>query len=91
MVDAYLASLVPALGERELQARLAAIAHHHHEKGDLWSARHPAIAGTLQGILRQHGKPIRPSAALTSTEIRQLLRSCGEGAISVTRRVGSLW
>ncbi|WP_158745244.1 site-specific integrase [Acidisphaera sp. L21] len=77
LVAAYLASLVPALGKSGLQARLAAIAHHHHEKGHLWSARHPAITGTLQGILRQHGKPIRPSAALTSTEIRQLLGSCG--------------
>ncbi len=77
LVAAYLASLVPALGKSGLQARLAAIAHHHHEKGHLWSARHPAITGTLQGILRQHGKPIRPSAALTSMEIRQLLGSCG--------------
>ena len=45
LVAAYLASLVPALGKSGLQARLAAIAHHHHEKGHLWSARHPAITG----------------------------------------------
>jgi integrase len=77
LVAAFLASLVPALGKNGLQARLAAIVHHHHEKGHLWSARHPAITGTLQGILRQHGKPVRPSAALTSSEIRQLLSSCG--------------
>jgi hypothetical protein len=77
LVAAYLASLVPALGKSGLQARLAAIAHHHHQKGHLWSTRHPAISSTLQGILNQHGRPIRPSAALTSTEIRQLLGSCG--------------
>ena len=68
---------MPALGKSGLRARLAAIAHHHHQKGHLWSTRHPAISSTLQGILNQHGKPIRPSAALTSTEIRQLLGSCG--------------
>jgi integrase len=78
LVAAYLASLVPALGKSGLRARLAAIAHHHHQNGHLWSTRHPAISATLQGILKQHGKPIRPSAALTSTEIRQLLGSCGE-------------
>ena len=78
LVAAYLASLVPAIGKSGLQARLAAIAHHHHEKGHLWSARHPAITATLQGILRQHGKPVRPAAALTSTEIRQLLGTCGD-------------
>jgi integrase len=77
LVAAYLASLAPALGKSGLQARLAAIAHHHHQKGHLWSTRHPAISSTLQGILNQHGRPIRPSAALTSTEIRQLLGSCG--------------
>ena len=77
LVAAYLASLVPALGKSGLKARLAAIAHHHHQQGHQWSTRHPAISATLQGILNRHGKPIRPSAALTSTEIRQLLGSCG--------------
>jgi site-specific recombinase XerD len=77
LVAAYLASLVPALGKSGLRARLAAIAHHRHQKGHLWSTRHPAISSTLQGILNQHGKLIRPSDALTSTEIRRLLGSCG--------------
>jgi integrase len=89
LVAAYLASLVPALGKSGLQARLAAIAHHHHQKGHLWSTRHPAISSTLQGILNQHGRPIRPSAALTSTEIRQLLGSCGGDPGGPTRPAGS--
>ena len=36
---------------------------------------HPAIRATLRGILRQHGKPVRPAAALTSKEVRLLLGS----------------
>ena len=88
LVAAYLASLVPALGKSGLKARLAAIAHHHHQRGHLWSTRHPAISATLQGMLNRHGKPIRPSAALTSTEIRQLLASCGVDVAGATGPAG---
>jgi integrase len=39
--------------------------------------------------LNRHGKPIRPSAALTSTEIRQLLGSCGGDVAGATGPAGS--
>ena len=77
LVAAWLASLVPGLGKSGLQARLAAIAH-HHRNGHAWVAGHPAIRATMRGILRQHGKPVRPAAALTSAEVKTLIATCGD-------------
>ena len=37
-----------------------------------------AVRETLIGIARNHGKPVRPAAALTSLEIKQLIASCAE-------------
>ena len=78
LVAAYLASLAGSLGRSALNGRLAAIAHEHRRRGLAWNAGHPAIRETLQGVGRQHGKPIRPAAALTSVEIKRLLASCRE-------------
>ena len=78
LVAAYLASLAGQLGRSALGGRLAAIAYAHRRCGLAWNASHPAIRETLQGIGRRHGKPVRPAAALTSTEIRQLLTSCAD-------------
>lgn len=76
LVAAYLASLASTLGRSALRGRLAAIAHEHRRRGLAWNASHPAIRETLQGVGRTHGKPVRPAAALTSVEVRQLLASC---------------
>jgi integrase len=78
LVAAYLASLVPRVGKSGLQARLAAIAYHHHRNGHAWVAGHPAIRATMRGILRQHGKPVRPAAALTAVEVKTLIATCGD-------------
>jgi integrase len=78
IVAGYLASLAATLGRSALRGRIAAIAHHHRCHGLVWSAGHPAIRETLRGIGRWHGKPVRPAAALTSVEVRQLLGSCGD-------------
>jgi integrase len=86
LVAAYLAGLVPKVGKSGLKVRLAAIAHHHHRQGHVWTANHPAITATLRGIVIKHGKPIRPAAALTSTEIRQLLSSCGNNLAGLRDR-----
>ncbi len=76
LVAAYLASLVPGLARSALNGRVAAIAWHHRTRGHVWVPGHPAIRETLRGIARQHGKPVRPAAALTSVEIKRLLATC---------------
>ncbi len=78
LVAAYLASLVPGLARSALNGRVAAIAWHHRTHGHVWVPGHPAIRETLRGIARQHGKPVRPAAALTSVEIKRLLATCAD-------------
>ena len=73
LVAAYIASLAGAIGKSALRGRLAAIAYHHRRRGLTWSGAHPAIRETLAGIGRAHGKPVRPSAALTSVEVKRLI------------------
>jgi site-specific recombinase XerD len=77
VVAGHLASLAPSLGRSGLRRRLAAIAHQHRQAGHPWETRHPAITATMRGILATHGKPARPAAALTSTEVKTLLAACG--------------
>jgi len=38
----------------------------------------PVIATVMRGILREQKRPVRPAAAITSTEIRLLLSGCGD-------------
>jgi integrase len=78
LVAAYLGSLVPKIARSALNARIAAIAYHHRRRGHAWIPGHPAIRETLRGIGRQHGKPVRPAAALTSVEIKKLIATCAE-------------
>ena len=80
LVAAYLASLADTLGRSALNGRLAAIAHAHRQQGHPWTPGHNAIRETLRGVGRKHGKPVRPAAALTSVEIKQLLATCADGA-----------
>lgn len=77
IVAAYLASLGETLKRSALKRRLAAIAHYHRAAGQPWTGGHPAIRATLRGILQVHGTAVRPSAALTSEEIRRLIGVCG--------------
>ena len=55
VIAGHLASLAKTLGRSGLRRRLAAIAHHHRQAGQLWETRHPAISATLRGILATHG------------------------------------
>ena len=77
VIAGHLASLATSLGRSGLKRRLAAIAHMHRQGGHPWEPGHPAIRATLRGILASHAKPVRPAAALTSTEVKQLLNACG--------------
>ncbi len=76
LAAAYLASLAETIGISALRGRLAAIAYHHRRRGLTWSGAHPAVRETMAGIGRAHGKPVRPSAALTSVEVKRLIAGC---------------
>jgi integrase len=78
IVAAFLGTLGAAIGRSALRRRVAAIAYHHRRHGHVWAASHPAIRETLTGIARNHPKPVRPAAALTSVEVKQLLASCAD-------------
>ena len=78
IVAAYLAERAGTLGRSGLRLILAAIAFHHRRAGHLWSSGDPVIATVMRGILREQRRPVRPAAALTSTEIRLLLGACGD-------------
>jgi integrase len=86
IVAAYLGSLGETRKRSGLKRRLAAIAHHHRAAGHAWNPGHPAIRATLRGILQLHGTAIRPSAALTSAEIRRLIAGCGTDLAGVRDR-----
>ena len=76
VVAAWLATLAPAMGRSALRRRVAAIAWHHRSLGHAWQSGHAAIRQTLAGIARAHPRPVRPAAALTSTEVKRLIAVC---------------
>jgi integrase len=76
VVAAWLATLAPAIGRSALRRRVAAIAWHHRRTGHSWQAGHAAIRQTLTGIGREHHRPVRPAAALISTDVKQLIAVC---------------
>jgi len=78
LVAAWLATLAEKIGRSALRRRVAAIVYHHRRRGLVWSSQQVAIRETLIGIARHHGKPVRPAAALTSVEIKQLIASCAD-------------
>ncbi|MFC4168805.1 site-specific integrase [Teichococcus aestuarii] len=77
VIAGHLASVAQTLGRNSLKRRLAAIAHMHRQSGHPWQPGDPAIRATLRGIFATHSKPVRPAAALTSVEVKQLLNVCG--------------
>ena len=79
-IAAYLASLGATHSRSALRRRLAAIGYNFKLNGLAWSASHPAISATLRGIGRTHGRhrPRRPAAALTSVELKAMLKMCGD-------------
>jgi integrase len=86
LVAAYLATLAPTHGKSALRARVAAIVDYQRRRGVPFAAAHPVIRETLSGIARHHGKPVRPAAALTSAEVRQLIATCRDDLAGVRDR-----
>jgi site-specific recombinase XerD len=76
IVGAYLADAGRGYTLSTLRRRVAAIARAHRIAQQPLDTRHPAIRETLRGIARTHGEPPRRSAALTTGDIKRLLRTC---------------
>jgi integrase len=78
IVGAYLAERSRTVGKSALRVSLSALAYYHRRSGQAWASNHPIIASVMKGILRQQKRPVRSAAALTSTEIKAMLRACGD-------------
>jgi integrase len=78
IVGAYLAAAGEGYAMPTLRRRVAAIARACGVAGQPLDTKHPAIRETLRGIGRKHGTPARRAAALTTTEIKKLCRTCGD-------------
>ncbi|MBK1660266.1 hypothetical protein [Paracraurococcus ruber] len=77
IIAAYLAAHAGLHGLATLRRQLASIARAHREARHAFDSRDPAIRNALRGIAREHARPARQAAALTTAEIRSLVRSCG--------------
>jgi len=79
-VGAYLASLAATHAPTTIRRRLAALGKMHRFNDLPWNPAHRDIQGPLQGLLRQHGRPVRKAAALTLERLRALLATCDGSA-----------
>ena len=78
VVGAYLAAAGEGYAMPTLRRRVAAIARACGITGQPLDTKHPAIRGTLRGIGRKHGSPPRRAAALSTAEVKKLVRACGD-------------
>ena len=79
-VGAYLASLAGTHAPTTIRRRLAALGKMHRFNDLPWNPAHRDIQEPLQGLLRQHGRPVRKAAALSLDMLRQLLATCDRTA-----------
>lgn len=77
VIGAYLAAAGEGYALPTLRRRVAAIARACGIAGHPLDTKHPAIRETLRGIGRMHGTPPRRSSALTTADMRKLVRACG--------------
>jgi integrase len=75
-IGAYLASLRESHAPTTIRRRLAAIGKMHRFNDLAWNAGHRDIQEPLQGLLREHGRPVQKAAALTLAMLRRLVATC---------------
>ena len=80
LVGAYLASLAATHAPTTIRRRLAAIGKMHRFNDLPWNSAHRDIQGPLQGLLREHGRPVQKATALTVAMLRQLVATCDASA-----------
>jgi integrase len=86
VVGAYLAAAGEGYAMPTLRRRVAAIARACGIAGHPLDTKHPAIRETLRGIGRKHGSASRRSAALTTVEVKKLIKVCGDDLAGVRDR-----
>ncbi len=79
-VGAYLASLATSHAPTTIRRRLSAIGKMHRFNDLPWNPAHRDIQEPLQGVLRQHGRPVKKAAALTLDMLRQIVATCDRTA-----------
>ena len=79
-VGAYLASLAETHAPSTVRRRLSAIGKMHRVNNLPWNPSHRAIQEPLQGLLRQHGRPVQKAAALSLDLLRRLVATCDRSA-----------
>jgi integrase len=79
-VGAYLASLAATHAPTTIRRRLAALGKMHRFNDLPWNPAHRDIQEPLQGLLRQHGRPVQKAASLSLDMLRQLLATCDRTA-----------
>lgn len=75
-VTSYIAAHGTLLGRATLARRLVGIGFAHRAASQPWVGTHPLVKATLRGVLRKHGTPSRPAAALMTDEVRALVATC---------------
>lgn len=70
----YLQEFADKLNPRTLARRLIALRHWHEYQGFPDPTHHPAIAKTMTGILRIHGKPKDKARPLTPNELAEIVK-----------------
>ena len=69
-----------AMPPPRIRRRLSALGKMHRFNDLPWNPGHRDIQGPLQGVLRSHGRPASPAAALSLPMLRQLLATCDHSA-----------
>jgi integrase len=75
-VGAYLASMAETKAPTTIRRRLAAIAKMHKFNNWPWNSSDLHIQERLQGVLREHGRPVKKAAAITEPVLKELLKTC---------------
>jgi len=75
-VGAYLASMAETMAPTTIRRRLAAIAKMHKFNNWPWNSSDLHIQERLQGVLREHGRPVKKAAAITEPVLKEMLKTC---------------
>jgi integrase len=86
IVGADLAARAESVGKSSLRVSLAKLVYFDRRPGKPWGFNYPIIAFDHESVLRQQRRPKRLVAALTPTEIKAMLRTCGDDLASLRDR-----
>jgi integrase len=82
----YVSDLSATHGRSVLQRRLAAIGHWHRAAGLAWQTGQAPVRATMRGAMREHGKPVRKAAALTTDDVVAMIKTCPDNKAGLRDR-----